>query len=63
VISSHVYCKKCCLIFSAVSITGFICSAAALPFDNCKMKLMKMVPGKDGKLPYDGVIDCFRKVI
>lgn len=27
------------------------------------MKMMKMVPGKDGIMPYKGVLDCFKKSI
>jgi solute carrier family 25 oxoglutarate transporter 11 len=47
----------------SVSLTGFVASAAALPFDNIKMKLMKMSPDKNGKMPYKGVVDCAMKSI
>ena len=42
-------------------MTGVVCSAAALPFDNIKMKMMKMVPDENGVNPYKNVIDCFKK--
>jgi hypothetical protein len=32
-----------------------------LPFDNVKTKLMKQKAGKDGKLPYKGLVDTFGK--
>lgn len=47
----------------AVSITGFVASACALPFDNIKMKLMKMLPDQNGVMPYKGVFDCGLKSV
>ena len=35
----------------------------SLPFDNVKTKIQKMKAGKDGKLPYSGVPDCFAKSV
>jgi hypothetical protein len=49
--------------FISVALTGFVASAAALPFDNIKMKLMKMSADKNGKMPYKGVMDCAMKSI
>jgi solute carrier family 25 (mitochondrial oxoglutarate transporter), member 11 len=40
------------------AIAGFGASVCCLPFDNAKVRLQKMVPGPDGKLPYKGLIDC-----
>lgn len=42
-------------------IAGLLGSFMSLPFDNIKTKLQKMKEGPDGKLPYDGLMDCFRK--
>ena len=47
--------------FRACSVTGVVSSVIALPFDNVKMKLMKMTPDGNGKMPYKGVMDCFLK--
>ena len=47
----------------AVSLTGVVCCAAALPFDNIKMKMMKMAPDAEGNMPYKSVVDCFGKTI
>ena len=47
----------------SVSMTGFVASACALPFDNVKMKLMKMSKDKLGNYPYKGVLDCALKSI
>jgi len=43
-------------------IAGGCASCLALPFDNVKTKLQKM-KAVDGKMPYSGVVDCFRKSI
>ena len=47
----------------SVALTGLVASAVALPFDNIKMKLMKMVPDCKGVLPYKGMIDCAFKSV
>lgn len=46
---------------AAAAVSGVACSFASLPFDNVKTKLQKMKAGPDGKMPYAGVMDCFRK--
>jgi solute carrier family 25 oxoglutarate transporter 11 len=43
-------------------ISGGCASVLALPFDNVKTKLQKM-KAHDGKMPYSGVLDCFKKSI
>jgi len=47
------------LLASAVS--GFCGSFCSLPFDNAKVKMQKMKPGADGKMPYSGLFDCIAK--
>ncbi len=50
--------------FGAASfIAGFLAAFLCLPFDNVKTKVQKMKPGPDGKLPYTGFFDAFRKSI
>jgi solute carrier family 25 oxoglutarate transporter 11 len=45
-------------VFSAI-----VCSFLSLPFDNAKTKLQKMMPDSEGKFPYKGIVDCFKKSI
>lgn len=45
----------------SAAIAGFGASLCCLPFDNAKVKLQKMKPGADGKLPYKGLFDCMCK--
>ncbi|KAK0382837.1 hypothetical protein NLU13_9932 [Sarocladium strictum] len=47
---------------SASAIAGFFASFFSLPFDFVKTRLQKQSKGPDGKLPYNGMADCFRKV-
>ena len=47
---------------SASAIAGFFASFFSLPFDFVKTRLQKQTRGTDGKLPYAGMMDCFRKV-
>ncbi|KAG9251254.1 mitochondrial carrier domain-containing protein [Emericellopsis atlantica] len=47
---------------SASAIAGFFASFFSLPFDFVKTRLQKQQKGPDGKLPYKGMADCFRKV-
>lgn len=47
---------------SASAIAGFFASFFSLPFDFVKTRLQKQQRGADGKLPYTGMADCFRKV-
>lgn len=46
----------------ASCIAGGCAAVLALPFDNVKTKLQKM-KAVDGKMPYSGVMDCFRQSI
>ncbi|KAK5163973.1 putative mitochondrial 2-oxoglutarate/malate carrier protein [Saxophila tyrrhenica] len=48
---------------SASAIAGFFASFFSLPFDFVKTRLQKQSRGADGKLPYNGMVDCFQKVI
>lgn len=47
---------------TASAIAGFFASFFSLPFDFVKTRLQKQQKGKDGKTPYSGMADCFRKV-
>lgn len=47
---------------TASAIAGFFASFFSLPFDFVKTRLQKQQKGKDGRLPYGGMADCFRKV-
>lgn len=47
---------------TASAIAGFFASFFSLPFDFIKTRLQKQQRGPDGKLPYQGMMDCFRKV-
>ena len=47
---------------TASAIAGFFASFFSLPFDFVKTRLQKQTRGADGKLPYAGMMDCFRKV-
>jgi len=46
----------------ASAVAGFFASFFSLPFDFVKTRLQKQQKDKDGKLPYKGMGDCFRKV-
>ena len=46
----------------ASGIAGFFASFFSLPFDFVKTRLQKQQRGADGRLPYAGMADCFRKV-
>ena len=48
---------------TASAVAGFFASFFSLPFDFVKTRLQKQSRGPDGKLPYNGMVDCFRKVI
>ena len=48
--------------FVASAFGGFFASFFSLPFDFVKTRLQKQQKGPDGKLPYSGMADCFRKV-
>jgi solute carrier family 25 (mitochondrial oxoglutarate transporter), member 11 len=47
---------------TASAVAGFFASFFSLPFDFVKTRLQKQTKGPDGKLPYSGMFDCFRKV-
>ena len=47
---------------TASAIAGFFASFFSLPFDFVKTRLQKQSKDKEGKLPYKGMADCFRKV-
>ena len=47
---------------TASAIAGFFASFFSLPFDFVKTRLQKQQKGADGKVPYTGMADCFRKV-
>ena len=49
--------------FGASAIAGFFASFFSLPFDFVKTRLQKQSKGPDGKYPYNGFIDCARKVV
>lgn len=47
---------------TASAVAGFFSSFFSLPFDFVKTRLQKQQQGKDGKVQYRGMADCFRKV-
>lgn len=47
---------------TASAVAGFFASAMSLPFDFVKTRLQKQSKGPDGRLPYSGMVDCFKKV-
>lgn len=47
---------------AASGIAGFFASFFSLPFDFVKTRLQRQSRGPDGKMPYSGMLDCFRKV-
>jgi solute carrier family 25 oxoglutarate transporter 11 len=47
---------------SASAVAGFFASFFSLPFDFVKTRLQKQHRGPDGKLPYNGMADCFARV-
>jgi len=44
-------------------VAGFCGAFLSLPFDNTKTKIQRMKANAEGKMPYDGIIDCFKKSI
>jgi len=48
---------------SASMVAGFFASFFSLPFDFVKTRIQKQKAGADGKLPYNGSIDCVVKVL
>lgn len=51
------------VIVGGATIAGFFASACSLPFDYVKTQLQKQQPGPDGKLPFNGPIDCAVKTL
>jgi len=49
-------------VLTASFISGFSACVLSLPFDFIKTRLQKQKAGKDGVLPYQGILDCARKV-
>lgn len=47
----------------AKAVAGFFASFCSLPFDMVKTRLQKQKPGADGKLMYNGVLDCTAKIL
>jgi len=48
---------------SASMVAGFFASFFSLPFDFVKTRIQKQKAGPDGKLPYNGSVDCVVKVL
>ena len=48
---------------TASAIAGFFASFFSLPFDFVKTRLQKQQLCSDGRMPYRGMFDCFRKVV
>jgi solute carrier family 25 oxoglutarate transporter 11 len=48
--------------FVSGAISGWTAATVSLPFDFVKTRIQKQKAGSDGKLPYNGTLDCFRKV-
>jgi len=51
-----------CHIFAAIC-SGFVASVCSTPADVAKSRIMSQVPLPDGTLPYNGTIDCWRKIV
>lgn len=47
----------------ASAVSGFASAFTSLPFDLVKSRLMNMKKDPTGKLPYTGVVDCFRQIV
>jgi len=45
-------------VFGASAIAGFFAAFFSLPFDYVKTQIQQQKPGPDGKLPFNGPIDC-----
>lgn len=46
------------------SLFAAVCACIiSLPFDNAKVKCQRMIPGNDGKYPYNGFSDCVLKSV
>jgi len=49
--------------FAAGALSGWTASTMSLPFDFVKTRLQKMKPAADGSVPYQGFLDCCRKIL
>ena len=49
--------RPTCLLVASAFGVGFY-----LPFDNIKVRMHTMTELPDGRMPYEGVIDAFRKI-
>lgn len=47
----------------ASAVAGFFASLFSLPFDFVKTRLQRQTKRPDGTFQYNGLIDCFRKVV
>jgi len=45
-------------VFGASAIAGFFAAFFSLPFDYVKTQVQQVKPGADGKLPFNGPIEC-----
>ena len=43
--------------------SGFVASLCSTPADVAKSRIMSQTAGPDGKMPYNGTLDCWRKVV
>mmetsp|Transcript_10217 Transcript_10217/g.20834 ORF Transcript_10217/g.20834 Transcript_10217/m.20834 type:complete len:313 (-) Transcript_10217:515-1453(-) len=51
-----------CHLCSAIC-SGFVASLCSTPADVAKSRIMSQKPLADGSLPYNGTLDCWRKVV
>ena len=51
-----------CHLCSAIC-SGFVASLCSTPADVAKSRIMSQTAGPDGKMPYNGTLDCWRKVV
>jgi len=50
-------------IAGASAISGLVGAVFSLPFDYVKMQIQRMKPDANGKLPFDGTLDCVQKTL
>ena len=51
-----------CHLCSAIC-SGFVASLCSTPADVAKSRIMSQAPLPDGSMPYNGTLDCWRKVV
>ena len=54
--------RRLCHLCSAIC-SGFVASLCSTPADVAKSRIMAQAPLPDGSLPYNGTLDCWRKVV